>query len=681
MSIFSKLFLTILSSSILAWLRDFVSRVTGDGGTLSDQGHTKEVYSDTYPYGPTLIQSCDSGGSTAQNFAVGSEDISNATYWFVASVTATSNAEPNPFGGSGVTLVAETGSTTAKGFYQQSAYQASIVSGQAYTVSAYVKKGDGSLAPDVIQVTYLSGGFGTDFYANYNINTGVVTKVNGGFADIEDVGGGWYRISLAGVATSSGSSGTFVFAFANNDPNANRFPSYTGNVNRDVYIWGVQFVQGNEPGEYIKTTTVAIDSIGTLYSAVVNPQALLETFTGSAAAYSLRSLSASTTNVVKVRRSSDDDELDFTSQEIESGYLLSWVTESMPEYLSDFSSNTDGFLGLNGLSISANVDDVLGVNDVLSAYDSGGGTQYIQSNKFDVGEAYELQFDYYIPNSQDINSIEVKHGLTTIGILNTTGSWQTTQLYSFVSSSTVLRIYPGQFGETGYIYIKNVSIRNTGLSSSGFVTTWYDQSGNTNNATQATAANQPKIVDSGSLVTENGNAAIDFDGTDDVLKSSDSSANGEDQAISAFITSAIDTSNAYRSVFAYYNTSSASDLYNIDFDNSGRIKCIIRDSSLTLKQPSSSASFYSAQQYLRSFISSGTLLNDYLNSVQGITNGDIDVGSITINGSSIGGRAYASSVDQYFIGTIQEIIIYPSDESANRTGIEGNINDYYNIYP
>ena len=418
-----------------------------------------------------------------------------------------------------------------------------------------------------------------------------------------------------------------------------------------------------------------------LYSLLVNPQALLETYTGSAAAYSLRSLSASTTNVVKVRRSSDDDELDFTSQEIESGYLLSWVTESMPEYLSDFSSNTDGFLGLNGLSISANVDDVLGVNDVLSAYDSGGGTQYIQSNKFDVGEAYELQFDYYIPNSQDINSIEVKHGLTTIGILNTTGSWQTTQLYSFVSSSTVLRIYPGQFGETGYIYIKNVSIRNTGLSSSGFVTTWYDQSGNTNNATQATAANQPKIVDSGSLVTENGNAAIDFDGTDDVLKSSDSSANGEDQAISAFITSAIDTSNAYRSVFAYYNTSSASDLYNIDFDNSGRIKCIIRDSSLTLKQPSSSASFYSAQQYLRSFISSGTLLNDYLNSVQGITNGDIDVGSITINGSSIGGRAYASSVDQYFIGTIQEIIIYPSDESANRTGIEGNINDYYNIYP
>ena len=29
---------------------------------------------------------------------------------------------------------------------------------------------------------------------------------------------------------------------------------------------------------------------------------------------------------------------------------------------------------------------------------------------------------------------------------------------------------------------------------------------------------------------------------------------------------------------------------------------------------------------------------------------------------------------------IHEIIIYPSDQSANRTGIESNINDYYSIY-
>ena len=44
----------------------------------------------------------------------------------------------------------------------------------------------------------------------------------------------------------------------------------------------------------------------------------------------------------------------------------------------------------------------------------------------------------------------------------------------------------------------------------GFVVTWYDQSGNGRDATQATAGSQPQIVASGALVTENSDPAIDF---------------------------------------------------------------------------------------------------------------------------------------------------------------------------
>jgi hypothetical protein len=39
------------------------------------------------------------------------------------------------------------------------------------------------------------------------------------------------------------------------------------------------------------------------------------------------------------------------------------------------------------------------------------------------------------------------------------------------------------------------------LLNDGFVSKWYDQSGNDNHATQGTAASQPKIVDGGSLVS------------------------------------------------------------------------------------------------------------------------------------------------------------------------------------
>ena len=34
----------------------------------------------------------------------------------------------------------------------------------------------------------------------------------------------------------------------------------------------------------------------------------------------------------------------------------------------------------------------------------------------------------------------------------------------------------------------------------------------------------------------------------------------------------------------------------------------------------------------------------------------------------------------YYDGNMQEIILYTSDQSANRAAIETNINDYYTIY-
>ena len=51
----------------------------------------------------------------------------------------------------------------------------------------------------------------------------------------------------------------------------------------------------------------------------------------------------------------------------------------------------------------------------------------------------------------------------------------------------------------------------------GFVVTWYDQSGNGRDATQTTAASQPQIVSSGSVILENGKPCIFSDGINDFL--------------------------------------------------------------------------------------------------------------------------------------------------------------------
>lgn len=54
-------------------------------------------------------------------------------------------------------------------------------------------------------------------------------------------------------------------------------------------------------------------------------------------------------------------------------------------------------------------------------------------------------------------------------------------------------------------------------ANNGFVTTWYDQSGNARNVTQATAGSQPQIVTSGVVNLEGGKPSIAFDGVDDGL--------------------------------------------------------------------------------------------------------------------------------------------------------------------
>ncbi len=53
----------------------------------------------------------------------------------------------------------------------------------------------------------------------------------------------------------------------------------------------------------------------------------------------------------------------------------------------------------------------------------------------------------------------------------------------------------------------------------GFVTTWYDQSGNENDATQSTASDQPQIVSAGTTIISGGNSrpAMNYSGVTDFL--------------------------------------------------------------------------------------------------------------------------------------------------------------------
>jgi len=50
--------------------------------------------------------------------------------------------------------------------------------------------------------------------------------------------------------------------------------------------------------------------------------------------------------------------------------------------------------------------------------------------------------------------------------------------------------------------------------------------------------------------------------------------------------------------------------------------------------------------------------------------------STSVTSDNIGGATSALK----YIGNIQELIIYNTDQSSNREAIETNINNYFNIY-
>jgi len=197
-------------------------------------------------------------------------------------------------------------------------------------------------------------------------------------------------------------------------------------------------------------------------------------------------------------------------------------------------------------------------------------------------------------------------------------------------------------------------------ANNGFVTTWYDQSGNSNNATQATAINQPLVVINGVLQEENGKPTIYADGSVAYsLKLSSFNVGNIPQPATFFL--------AYNGVM--------SNDYSFDgFGGSNRMADIgtFLFAGSTLNKNFPVGNIQRLATYLFNTTSSETYQNSLLTSTG-------NVGTSSLGGLTLFNR-YNPNTNNVLVGNMQEFIIYPSNESANRLGIESNINSHYNIY-
>jgi hypothetical protein len=192
------------------------------------------------------------------------------------------------------------------------------------------------------------------------------------------------------------------------------------------------------------------------------------------------------------------------------------------------------------------------------------------------------------------------------------------------------------------------------LGNNGFVTKWYDQSGNAYDATQTTTGKQPKIYDSSTgVVTENGKPAIEFDGNDDSLPV------GTIDVKTAFAVASADLASGNQPIFGaasglvqFLRTQSDYDLYN----NFGTM-------SVT-GSPDQNSLIYA-------------LING-VSSELAVNGGTATTGQQS--NDAFGNFTIGNERGSYYDGKQEEIVIYDSNQSTNRTGIETNMNDFYSIY-
>jgi hypothetical protein len=184
--------------------------------------------------------------SAGTNLFTYSDQFDNA-YWGKVRGTINQNVIAAPDGTVTADKFVE---STETGSHYLLPSSSSVVSGSAYTLSAFAKN-----AGRYLTLYFPSNGFGDSNVENastFDLLNGLIyssgSKVT---TAISNVGGGWYRCVINKVATVSTALNIPIYL----SNNGTSLTSYTGDGTSGVYLWGAQLEQSDRPSTYIPTTT------------------------------------------------------------------------------------------------------------------------------------------------------------------------------------------------------------------------------------------------------------------------------------------------------------------------------------------------------------------------------------------------------------------------------------------
>jgi hypothetical protein len=384
-------------------------------------------------------------------------------------------------------------------------------------------------------------------------------------------------------------------------------------------------------------------------------------YNGASALYSLRRATSSVPNVVRLRRASDNAESDFTAADlVGSAEGAELVTD--PDFdTGSLWATTGGWSITGGQAVNSGTDGVVQLNGGIPS-----GEYVIATiNVVACSNFADLKIRVGANTGYSLSSL----GITTTGTHKIAAQTQNTALIINTTNSATATIEFLGCKEYTPTAAEQWVIDGIGVTTQSFAyaTTWYDQSGSGNDATQATAAAQPLLVRAGVTNTENGKAALSFDGTDDWLDLDTSSF--DIGSLSSFGVLALNQTGGSMMGVALGSY----------FSNKRFYAPYVTGGNFNFGYGTSFTLFPSAadtDQHLHTLIAGSVL-----GGVEGFRDGSSQGTTSLLSGNDTSTRGIGGRSDGFnWDGTVQEVIVYDSDQSDNRYDIESSINDYYNIY-
>jgi len=456
---------------------------------------------------------------------------------------------------------------------------------------------------------------------------------------------------------------------------------------------------------YSKGCNIMLANLGT--------QLLLDTYPNAAVAYSLRKLrTAYTGSAIRVRRSVDNAEQDiaFSGNDLDTTSMLDFVGYNLWTYSEDISQTIYSVTGTTkSVDIETAPDGTLTGDKVVenTSFSEHGlnrtsgtivnATSYTTSAYFKQGERTKIRIFSNISGANQQCDLDLTNGtvsnstfVNTPTVTSEANGWyrfsvtitseatsatngMTFRLFNASNATTYtgdgtsgVYVWGYQLSQTSSVKTYQKTVATAG--GAGFIATWYDQSTNANNSTQATAASQAQVVLNGNLILDVDTSKITTTWTDDRYD----------------LTTGVSPNTRYLSLNVVNRTATNNDFYSLGTatfgggaNNQAPFVWAATTGNINSYMPTSL--LHGTNNTTGAFIVTSEKNASNLKTVyvDGVALPTTATEAPTAGNNFI---YFGRSGNNFITGQLSEYIYWNSEQSANRVGIETNVNTYWNAY-